>query len=186
MWWRWFEHRFLHSNKHSLIIPRFLHIFRYVYNEKSLMELSQTLQSHDLQPLKSHQNQQGHIDFYQWQQQGTWVHLNSKLSLIPKHSGGIMGIFMGLAELSGLDQTLHVEASSVVKSRLGMSNFGPKWKTQPWPWGYFSSCSNPIRQPSHTNTHIHTHTVWYSHGHSQIHFTCTYAHTGRTVSRDLF
>lgn len=56
---------------------------------------------------------------------------NSKLSLIPEHSGSIMGIFMGLAELSGLDHILHVEASSVVDSRLGMSTFGPKLMTHP-------------------------------------------------------
>ena len=57
--------------------------------------------------------------------------LNSKFSLIPEHSGSVMGIFMGLAELPGLDHILHVEASSVMDSRLGMSTFGPKLKTQP-------------------------------------------------------
>lgn len=54
--------------------------------------------------------------------------LNSKLSLISEHSGSIMRIFMGLAELLGLDHILHIEASSVV---VGMSTFGPKFKTQP-------------------------------------------------------
>ena len=53
---------------------------------------------------------------------------NNKLSLIPDHNGNIMGIFMGLAKLSGLDHILHVEASSVVDSRLGMSTLGQNWR----------------------------------------------------------
>ena len=84
---------------------------------------------------------------------------------------------MEFSELLGLDHILHIEASNVVNSRLGMSTFGPKLETY---------CNHDLKGTlvpvviqlgsHHTQTHIynstHIHTQSrISHTHSQTHFT---------------